>query len=99
MTMHMFELSNAIWREDDRGDNLAAQQRHEEMLRSAAASDINRDAALRAAKKSSDSKKKALKGTGLIGALDPELEAGTCAIDLHVCHHDGNNIMMCIHAE
>lgn len=79
MTMHMFELSNAIWREDDRGDNLAAQQRHEEMLRSAAASDINRDAALRAAKKSSDSKKKALKGTGLIGALDPELEAGTCA--------------------
>ena len=76
MTMHMFGLSGAIWQQEDGIGNAAGEQRHEEMLRSAAEWDIDRDLALAAAKASGGSTKKEAASTGLIGELEPEVEAG-----------------------
>ena len=77
MTMHMFGLSSAIWQGPRSGTDEAAYQRHEEMLRSAGAADIDRVLALQAAKASRNSEKKAKKSAGLVAnVLEPELEAG-----------------------
>jgi hypothetical protein len=76
MTMRMFGLSRAIWQQGDGFRNEAAQQRHSAMLCNAAACNIDPAAALAAAKRSAKQAKKDARSTGLIGALEPELEAG-----------------------
>ena len=82
MTMHMFGLSSAIWQGPDRGANEAAARRHQEMLRSAGAADMDRELALQAAQDSRNSEQKTKTSAGLVTqVLEPALEAGERMID------------------
>ena len=76
MTIHMFGLSSAIWQGPHSGTNEAATLRHQEMLRSAGAADMDRELVLQAAKDSRNSDKKTKTSAGLVTrVLEPALEA------------------------
>lgn len=74
MTMDMFKLTDKIWQKQEDNRNTAAQERHMETLRRAAACELDHEVAKQAARKSSKDGDKV--GTGSIGLMGAELEVG-----------------------